>query len=479
MALGDIGSVLDTLEYSATPGSARNPHIITISGDVYAVVWSDNVNDGHVATFTIDSVGAIGNTLIDEWEFDVTDARYPRIISVGGTSYAIVFNDETNFKLKIVTLTISNAGTITKSIIETFTHNVEGYTPRIINISGEVYAVTYSDVDNSSNGAVFTINIDNAGDIGAAVIQSLNWDTAEGTLEQEMIRVSGTTYVIAYTKNSDFDGGLVTLTISNDGTSISLTGSTYEFEAGSIDVPSIVEVSGVYFAIAYGDADGDGQVVTVQIASDGTITQAITSTLEFDDTDGTLPIIINISGTLFAVAYQGVDNDGFLKTFTISSAGIISSVIGTLEFETTSCQGPLSLIVVRNGIIAVAYNEGAGAGQDGFVKTAKVTMSVYPIDPLLRVSGIRRTFFAGIGGQSVYQTVLTLGGMSTLYISPISPREIESVVTPTPLPSGQDFSQASYERWLMNNDIADIMRIVGHFPSYREWLEWTQKGGVL
>ncbi len=102
----------------------------------------------------------------------------------------------------------------------------------------------------------------------------------------------------------------------------------------------------------------------------------------------------------------------------------------------------------------------------------------FPTDPLLRVSGIKRTFFAGIDGKAVYQTQLTLGGISTAYISPISPREVPSVVTPTPLPSGQEFSQAAYETWLINNDIADIMRVFGHFPSYQDWVQRKQGGGL-
>ncbi len=110
----------------------------------------------------------------------------------------------------------------------------------------------------------------------------------------------------------------------------------------------------------------------------------------------------------------------------------------------------------------------------------KGTVSPDPdTQPLLRVSGIRRTFFAGSGGKSTYQTVLTLGGMSTLFISPISEREERSVVTPTPLPSGTDYSETAFVRWKINNDIADITRVFGFIPDYRKWLEWRRKGGGL
>ena len=55
--------------------------------------------------------------------------------------------------------------------------------------------------------------------------------------------------------------------------------------------------------------------------------------------------------------------------------------------------------------------------------------AIYPTNDLLRASGIRRTFWAGLGGLSVYQVELAVGGMTTSYVSPISSREIPSAVT--------------------------------------------------
>ena len=54
--------------------------------------------------------------------------------------------------------------------------------------------------------------------------------------------------------------------------------------------------------------------------------------------------------------------------------------------------------------------------------------ATYPTNPLLRASGIRRTFWSGLGGQSVYQCELALGGRSTAYASPIGGRKITSAV---------------------------------------------------
>ena len=97
-------------------------------------------------------------------------------------------------------------------------------------------------------------------------------------------------------------------------------------------------------------------------------------------------------------------------------------------------------------------------------------------DALNRVSGIRRTFWAGTGGQSVYQTVLSLGGMSTTYVSPISDRLPPSAVTPEELPAGAGYQQSDYLAWLKQVDIGIVFKLFGHFPTYTEWLVKAKEG---
>jgi len=104
---------------------------------------------------------------------------------------------------------------------------------------------------------------------------------------------------------------------------------------------------------------------------------------------------------------------------------------------------------------------------------------VFPINPLLRVSGIVRTFWSGLGGKGVYQTVLTLGGISTTYVSPISDREPPSAVTPTPLPSGPGYQEADYKRWLTSFYMEQML--TGSFSmvapmSYPQWVRWKAGG---
>ena len=106
---------------------------------------------------------------------------------------------------------------------------------------------------------------------------------------------------------------------------------------------------------------------------------------------------------------------------------------------------------------------------------------LYPTDPLLRTSGIKRTFWAGSdGAQGVYLAELFLGGLSTTFISPIGDREPPPSIPPTSrppqssTPGGSGFQLSDYGRWLSRNTASTIIRIFGHQPTYAEWTEYQK-----
>ena len=111
---------------------------------------------------------------------------------------------------------------------------------------------------------------------------------------------------------------------------------------------------------------------------------------------------------------------------------------------------------------------------------------VYPnatADPLRRVSGIKRTFWSGLGGLAVYQCELALGGMSITYVSPIGSRDIPSAVTPltttrgaatTITPSGTGYLLSDYGKWLAGTSRDVIWKLFGKQPTYKEWIDWKR-----
>ena len=156
-----------------------------------------------------------------------------------------------------------------------------------------------------------------------------------------------------------------------------------------------------------------------------------------------------------------------------------------------------------------AYDE-TDSGKEPIL-TVTYPSSVYPTDPLLRVSGIVRSFWAGIGGQAMYQAQIVLGGLTTTYVSPIGEREPQaaagaaasvakisappspsfpsfpSLLTGKPAPftnvfstvSGAGYQIEDHLRWLSTHSSAEIKRIFGHQPTYGEWVNYAKSGGKL
>ena len=138
-------------------------------------------------------------------------------------------------------------------------------------------------------------------------------------------------YAIAYAGNADA-GSLKTVTIATDGQITDPVIDTLEFDSTKGKTPNIIPISGNVYAIAYAGNGDDGFLITVTIATDGQITDTLIDTLEFDTVKGKTPSIIPISGDVYAIAYAGDGDDGFLKTLTIATDGQITDpVIDHLE----------------------------------------------------------------------------------------------------------------------------------------------------
>ena len=188
-------------------------------------------------------------------------------------------------------------------------------------------------------------------------IDTLEFDTANGE-DPSLVHVSGEVFAIAY-RGPGGDGWLKTVTINAAG-SITDTGNSLEFDTANGEDPSLVHVSGDVFAVAYQGPGGDGWLKTVTINAAGSIADTGNS-LEFDTVDGNEPHIVHVNDDIFAVAYRGPSDDGFVKTVSIATDGQINGpVIDSLEFDPISCYEP-DIIYLGGGVVAIAYRGSTGS----------------------------------------------------------------------------------------------------------------------
>ena len=366
-------TVSDTLEFDTVRG--KTPDIIHIAGDIYAIAYTGSPADldlGYLKTVEIASSGNIINTVIDTMEFDALKGKTPDIINVSGDVYAIAYagNDDDGF---LTTVQIATSGNITDTVIDTLEFDtLAGKTPSIINVSAKLYAIAYA--GDGDDGFLTTVKIFDNGNIAATVIDTLEFDTLKGATP-DIIPISGDIYAIAYAGDGD-DGFLKTVDIATANALIGDTViDTLEFDTVRGKTPDIIHIAGDIYAIAYTGSPADldlGYLKTVEIASSGSITDTIIDTLEFDAVKGKTPNIINISGNVYAIAYAGDGDDGFLKTVAIADDGnILDAVTNTPEFDPLKGATP-DIIPISGDIYAIAY---AGDGDDGFLKTVDIAVS--------------------------------------------------------------------------------------------------------
>lgn len=363
MAAGDIGSVIASLEFEA--GSIEQCDIIHIAGDVYAIAYGGTDDDGWIKTVTINSAGAIALVGGGSLEFDDVRGRQPDIIHVSGNVYAVAYSGD-GFDGWIKTVTISGAGAIalvSGGSLEFDTS--KGQWPNIIHIAGNVYAVAYQAYGD--DGWLKTLTISDAGAMSGLSDPGLEFDTTQGK-QPGIIHIADDVYAIAY-QDFDGDGRIKTVTISDAGVMALVSGGDLEFDDTTCTEPDIIHVAGNVYAIAYGGPLGDGWIKTLTISDAGAIALVAGGSLEFDVESGLAPRLIHVSENIYAIAYRGYENDGWLKTVTISDAGAMSGLSDPgLEFDTVTCNYP-DMIHISGNVYAIAYQ---GEDTDGWIKTMAI-----------------------------------------------------------------------------------------------------------
>ena len=359
-------AVIDTLEFDTSSG--YTPEIIGVSNNVCAIAYRGASNKGYLKTVSIAPDGTIGNSAIDTLNFQTSNCYEPDIIQVAGTIYAIAFRGPSN-RGYITTMSIAANGDIGNSVISTLIFDTSTcYEPDIIQVASNIFAIAYRGASNY--GYLKTISIASDGTIGGSIISTLIFNTAVCYLPS-VIQVASGIYAIAY-RGASNRGNIKTVSIAANGVIGGSVISTLIFDNTACYEPDIIQVASNIFAIAYRGPSNDGYLKTVSIAANGVIGSSVISTLTFDASTGYEPVIVQAASDTFAIAYRSSTNLGYLKTVSIASNGTISpTVIDTLNFETSACYEP-SMVNVLGDIFAIAYR---GPSNDGFLVTIGISTS--------------------------------------------------------------------------------------------------------
>lgn len=382
MAVGDIIREIASLDFDEYGGSL--PKIIHIAGTTYAIAYAGYLSDGFLVTIPIQDDGTIGS-VITSLEFDTDNGKHPWIIHIAGTVYAVAYvGTGSNGTLK--TFNIADDGSsialIQTSVFEAGAGVIQ---PVIVHISGTTYAIFYAGPDN--DGWIKTVTIQDNGTI-TGEISYLEFDEAYGVYS-DPIHISGDVWAVAYTGDAvNGPGRIKTFTITGAGAISAIT--SYDYDANQTSAPAIFHISGSVYGIAYGGPSFDGYLITTAINDDGTLGGAILSSLEFDEANGTNPCVTYIAANVWCVAYTGPDSDGWLKTIKIEDNGTITGEVDYHEYdEATGLYS--NMLHISGSVYAVAY---FGPGNDGWLKTVEITtlvVATVTTNPATPVSGVNAT----------------------------------------------------------------------------------------
>ena len=288
-------------------GRCFDPEIIHISGIVYAVVYSGPDSHGCVITTRIYTSGLIWPVL-DKVEFDPERCSYPDILHVSGEVFAIAYEGPDGHGF-IKTITVRGDGQIDELPLDSFEFETDAASNcRFTHVSGEMYAIAFRGPGDC--GVIKTITIHDDGQIEHTVIDSLEFDAR--CFLPDMVHISGEAYALAYQGSGDH-GFIKTATVHNDGQIENSAIDSFEFEGEAVADCRLIHISGEVYAVAFRGTNDDGFIKTLTIHDDGQIEHAVIDTLEFDMIRCFSPRMAHIAQRTYALAYRGQDH-GLIKT---------------------------------------------------------------------------------------------------------------------------------------------------------------------
>jgi hypothetical protein len=282
-----------------------------------------------------------------------------------------------------------------------------------------------------------------------AGVEQAIWDLKYGTMVSRLNSAGGT---LSYTLGNQVNGIAPVMTVTQSGsgggggtagTITPLLSGSYKFDVNGYN-PVITNVSGDIYAVAYRNSSNNLILKTLNITGAGAITQSALGTLTIAST-GYEPDILKIASGIVAVVYRGSSNKGYIATVQINSDGTIAGTpTAATAFNTFSGNYEPSFINISGNYYALAFR---GPSYKGYVQTLQINTSGVVTNfqvssynfvstcyepSMIRSSG---TYYgvAYRGASNLgYLTTLNIDNQGNITQSVISSRQFTSTVAYTP-----------------------------------------------
>jgi hypothetical protein len=216
-------------------------------------------------------------------------------------------------------------------------------------------------------GVVKTFSFNPGSSYAITQLDSETFDAVAGT-NNALVQLTSTNYAIAYAGPTNH-GYIQTLSI--DGSFIITLADNLEHDTAGGTNNAVVKISSTKFALAY---QGSGQASAKTFSVDGSLNITQETSYQYDTTSQR-PSWVSLGGDYYVLAYAGVNNDGFLKTFKIDTATLAITDVETFEYDILNGdENSLNVIVsdhTATSYLSLSYE---GDGEDGYLSTFSLTI---------------------------------------------------------------------------------------------------------
>ena len=272
-------------------------------------------------------------------------------------------------------------------------------------LNDSIYAVSYRGRDY--DGFIQTFKVGSNGQI--TLITSLEFDTYDITINR-ILRVDANTVAIVHRGNfGGYNGGVTTLDIATDGSSITKVASKKIHNNNTFDHVEFTHLRGDLYVAAYQGASADGYIASLEISKDGK-TINVKKEFEHDPVQNSYNSLIRTGTNSVALAYTGYGDDGYFKTFSFSADG--STITQELNVEHDKTYAVYNeLIQISPDIYALAYRNSSYYGR---IRTLK---NIIPSSSRIRgkysVAGVDNKKFDLLFTEDIYNTNGGSGDLET------------------------------------------------------------------
>jgi hypothetical protein len=343
-------SLIDTEEVNTA--TLQQPHSLMLHNDILVVVEGGDGNDGYIRTFTIASDGSI-STVVDELEFDTDQGAEANLINISDSMVAIAYRGTGNDGF-LVSVNVSSNGSLS-SVIDSIEFDTEALNyPELFHAAPDVVGIWYSGPGN--DGFVSTVEVYANGTFGADLGRQ-EFEVTD-TLEKSVVALDSNTLLSLNYESAN--GG--TYAMTTDFTPLGAVDTLVvdeSFIAGAAATfVRAIQISDTQVAAVYRGLQNNGYVKTFSISSDGTEINTTDSLIL--ETNG----FVNPTFKLFdtgraVVAYTGPGNDGWMVTLSFAGDGTITQ-LDKAEYDTTESSDPYLLAINATAVIISDYDNLGG-----------------------------------------------------------------------------------------------------------------------